>query len=216
MLERDPASEPLTIEARSFALIDECLPPPRKYSGDLWQVARRCIHTVGDPTIIDDLVLSEAALESGLAALAKGTTIITDTAMAREGITKRWTKGRSVRLFALSERASEADAKRMASTRLAAAIHSVAQELGGAILAIGNAPTALFALLDALDAGAPCPALIIGMPVGFVNAAQSKEALAKSRYPHFTLLGTRGGSALAAACVNALFSILTSREEEML
>lgn len=215
MLERDPANEPLAIEARSFALIDECIPEPRKYTGDLWQVARRVIHTVGDPTILDDLILSTAALECGVRALAKGATIITDTAMAREGITRRWTDGRSVRFLTLSQIACEEEAKRLRTTRLAAAIRCVTQDLGGAIFAIGNAPTALFALLDALNSGAPQPALIIGMPVGFVNAAQSKEALAKSPYPHFTLLGTRGGSAMAAACVNALFAIRKSREEEM-
>ncbi len=89
MTELDPAREPLTIEARSFALIDECVPTPRKYEGDLWQVARRCIHTVGDTGILDDLVLTEEALESGIRALANGATVITDTSMAREGITKR-------------------------------------------------------------------------------------------------------------------------------
>ncbi len=211
MTELDPARDPLAIEARSFALIDECVPTPRKYTGDLWQVARRCIHTVGDPGILDDLVLTEVALESGIRALANGTTIITDTAMAREGITKRWTAGRNVRVISLAEISVT---ELSGTTRSAAAIRRVAPELSGKLMVIGNAPTALLALLEALEEGAPPPALIIGMPVGFVNAAASKEMLARTRYPHFTLLGTRGGSALAAACVNALFAVLRGREED--
>jgi precorrin-8X/cobalt-precorrin-8 methylmutase len=83
----------------------------------------------------------------------------------------------------------------------------VAEMMEGAIVAIGNAPTALLTLLEELERGAPPPALIVGMPVGFVNAAQSKAMLARSPWPHFTLLGTKGGSAVAAACVNALAEI---------
>ena len=90
------------------------------------------------------------------------------------------------------------------TTRSRAGLESLAGQMSGHIMVIGNAPTALLGLLDVLDRGAPPPALIVGMPVGFVNAVQSKELLRRSPWPHFTLLGRKGGSAVAAACVNAL------------
>ena len=96
-------------------------------------------------------------------------------------------------------------------TRSRAGIAMIAGRLSGQIMVIGNAPTALLALLEALEQGAPAPALIVGMPVGFVNAAQSKELLRQSPWPHFTLLGRKGGSAVAAACVNALAELALAK-----
>lgn len=205
----DTAQSPKAIEERSFALIDAMLPPPRPFSGRLWEIARRCIHTSGDTTILADLRLSEQALNSGLAALRSGCTIYTDTRMVKDGLPLRRLAPLQCHTLALMELDGlEALAQEHGTTRAHAAVKSIQDQLGGQIVVIGNAPTALLCLLDCLKQGAPCPALIVGMPVGFVNAAQSKELLAQSSYPHFTLLGTRGGSALAACCVNAMAEML--------
>lgn len=203
----DPAATPEAIEARSFAIIDAELPEPRPFAGPLWEVARRCIHALGDTAILPDLRLDETALERGVAALRAGRPVFTDTRMAAAGLPARRMDRLGVEvtpLMALSGVAGQARA--WGVTRAAAGIRMIADRLAGAIVVIGNAPTALLSLLEALEGRTPAtgPALIVGMPVGFVNAAQSKELLAQSAWPHFTLLGRKGGSAAAAACVNAL------------
>lgn len=203
----DPSATPEAIEARSFAIIDAELPEPRPFAGPLWEVARRCIHALGDTAILPDLRLDATALERGVAALRAGRPLFTDTRMAAAGLPARRMDRLGVEvtpLMALSGVAGQARA--WGVTRAAAGIRMIADRLAGAIVVIGNAPTALLSLLEALEGRAPAtgPALIVGMPVGFVNAAQSKELLAQSPWPHFTLLGRKGGSAAAAACVNAL------------
>lgn len=203
----DPAATPEAIEARSFAIIDAELPEPRPFAGPLWEVARRCIHALGDTAILPDLRLDAAALERGVAALRAGRPVFTDTRMAAAGLPARRMDRLGVEvtpLMALSGVAGQARARGV--TRAAAGIRMISDRLAGALVVIGNAPTALLALLEALEGRTPAtgPALIVGMPVGFVNAAQSKELLAQSPWPHFTLLGRKGGSAAAAACVNAL------------
>lgn len=206
-LELDPAATPSAIEARSFAIIEAELPEPRPFAGPLWEVARRCIHALGDPAILPDLRLDASALERGVAALRQGCTIFTDTRMAAAGLPRRRMDRlgvETVPLMALPGLEQRATALGM--TQTACGIRMIGDQLAGAIVVIGNAPTALLALLDLLASRSPKegPALIVGMPVGFVNAAQSKELLAQSAWPHFTLLGRKGGSAAAAACVNAL------------
>lgn len=201
----DPAASPQDIEQRSFAIIDHELPEPRPFSGPLWQVARRCIHTLGDTDILKDLRLSTEGLDAGLAALRRGCVVYTDTRMAACGLPLRRLTPLNVTvepLMALPGLEETARARNI--TRARAGIEAVAAKAGGQIMVIGNAPTALLALLEALDKGAVPPALIVGMPVGFVNAAQSKALLHQSPWPHFTLLGRKGGSAVAAACINAL------------
>lgn len=203
----DPAATPEAIEARSFAIIDAELPEPRPFAGPLWEVARRCIHALGDTAILADLRLDATALERGVAALRAGRPLFTDTRMAAAGLPARRMDRLGVAaapLMALPGVAGQARA--WGVTRAAAGIRMIADRLAGALVVIGNAPTALLALLEALEGRTPetGPALIVGMPVGFVNAAQSKELLAQSPWPHFTLLGRKGGSAAAAACVNAL------------
>ena len=201
----DPAHTPATIEARSFAVIDAEIPEPRPFSGPLWQVARRCVHTLGDTEIVPDLRLSAQGLRNGLDALLRGCTVFTDTRMAAAGLPLRRLTPLGVSVTPImSLPGLDQLAKTRDTTRTRAGLELLAPRMGGQIVAIGNAPTALLGLLDALAAGAPVPALIIGMPVGFVNAAQSKALLHQSPWPHFTLLGRKGGSALAAACVNAL------------
>lgn len=208
----DPASRPEEIEARSFALIEAEVPEPRPFAGELWQVARRCVHTLGDTSVLADLRLSRKAAEAGIASLERGGLVYADTRMVAAGLPPRRLRPLGVNVVALPELPGlEGVAARRGVTRARAAVEAVAGELGGGIVVIGNAPTALLALLEVLKAGAPPPALIVGMPVGFVNAAQSKEMLAQSPWPHFTLLGRRGGSAVAAACVNALAEIALAR-----
>ncbi|MDR2745432.1 MAG: precorrin-8X methylmutase [Desulfovibrio sp.] len=211
-MEFDPAKTPEVIEARSFAIIEAEIPEPRPFTGDLWQVARRCVHTAGDTSIVADLRLSREGMQAGLAALERGCTVYTDTRMAAAGIPLRRMRPLGVSVTALPELPGlEESAARRGVTRARAAVEAVAGKLEGQIVVVGNAPTALLALLEALEAGAPPPSLIIGMPVGFVNAAQSKSLLAQSSWPYFTLLGRRGGSAVAAACVNALAELVLGR-----
>ncbi|MBR4741469.1 MAG: precorrin-8X methylmutase [Desulfovibrio sp.] len=201
------------IEAASFAIIDALIPEPRPFHGALWQIARRCIHTVGDPTIISDLRFSEQALEQGLMALQEKCTVYTDTKMAKEGISAWRIGALGVRVEPLMDLPNLAErAKERAVTKASLGIEEIAPKLAGQIVVIGNAPTALLTLLEVLAAGAPQPALIVGMPVGFVQAAEAKERLAQSQYAHFTLLGRRGGSALAACCINALAELLLAKQ----
>lgn len=219
----DPAATPADIEARSFAIIDAEIPEPRPFAGPLWEVARRCIHALGDTAIVRDLRLSATALERGVDALRRGCLIITDTRMAAAGLPARRMDRLGVTVRALMELPGvEELAAKGGMTRARAGIRLALRGPDGCAAAqtdgmtdapqrptlwvIGNAPTALLGLLEELETAPPdkAPALIVGMPVGFVNAAQSKERLAASGWPHFTLLGRKGGSAAAAACVNAL------------
>ena len=201
----DEAHSPADIEARSFAIIDEAIPEPRPFAGPLWQVARRCVHTLGDTDIVHDLRLNACALERGLAALRAGCTVFTDTRMAADGMPTRRLAPLGVTAVPLMALPGiEETARTQGITRSRAAMLDIASRWAGAIVVVGNAPTALLTLLDLVSQGTPPPALVVGMPVGFVNAAQSKVLLHESGLPHFTLLGNKGGSAVAAACVNAM------------
>ena len=211
-VELDPACTPQEIEARSFAIIDAEIPEPRPFSGGLWEVARRCVHTLGDTEIVADLRLSRDGLAAGVAALRRGCTGYTDTRMAAAGLPLRRLTPLGVTVTPLMGLPGlEEISRRRGVTRSRAGIEMIADRLAGQIMVIGNAPTALLALLEALNQGAPAPALVVGMPVGFVNAAQSKELLRQSPWPHFTLLGRKGGSAVAAACVNALAELALAK-----
>lgn len=210
----DSASTPETIEARSFAIIEAEAGEVRPFSGRAWLVARRLVHTCGDLSLLDALHLPDAAIEAGLSALKNGCPVFTDTEMARSGIPMRRLEPFGVSVSCLLTAASSGSAiaalaAEKGVTRSRAGLEALGSRLGGAIVAIGNAPTALLALLDYLESGGPPPALVIGMPVGFVNAAESKELLIKRwQQPSLVLRGRRGGSPLAAATVNALACIL--------
>ncbi len=215
-MELDKAKTPSEIERRSFEIIDNEIPEPRRYAGLLWDVARRCIHAAGDTSILENLVLEEQALENGLTALENGCTIYTDTRMLAAGLVPRRMDRLGVKvipLMDLPELSQTADL--MNSTRCRAGIHLIKNKLSQDIIAIGNAPTALLGLLDELavlsDPGQG-PALIVGMPVGFVNAELSKEFLHQSPWPKFILKGRRGGCAIAAAAINALADIALARK----
>jgi precorrin-8X/cobalt-precorrin-8 methylmutase len=173
---------------------------------DLADVAVRLIHACGMTDIVGDLVASPAAVKSGRAALEGGAPICCDSRMVANGITRKRLPANNDVICTL-DRAEVPDiARHIENTRSAAALDLWLPHLAGAVVAIGNAPTALFRLLEMLDTGAPKPAVILGFPVGFVGAIESKaELAANSRgIPYITLHGRRGGSAIAAAAVNAL------------
>jgi precorrin-8X/cobalt-precorrin-8 methylmutase len=173
---------------------------------DLEKLAVRVIHACGMTDIVDDLLFSSGAGTAGRAALAAGAPILCDARMVAEGITRSRLAGGNRVICTLNEPSVPERARAMNNTRSAAALELWRPELAGSIVVIGNAPTALFHLLDMLDDGAPKPALIIGFPVGFVGAAESKAMLAQDNrgVPFVALRGRRGGSAMAAAAVNAL------------
>lgn len=175
---------------------------------DLEKLAVRVIHACGMVDVVYDLRFSEGAGAAGRAALAAGAPILCDARMVAEGITRaRLPAGNRV-LCTLNAPEVPDLARQLGNTRSAAALELWRPHLAGSIVAIGNAPTALFHLLDMIDAGAPRPALILGFPVGFIGAVESKALLADDSrgVPYVALLGRRGGSAMAAAAVNALAS----------
>jgi precorrin-8X/cobalt-precorrin-8 methylmutase len=170
------------------------------------RVAVRVIHACGMVEVARDLAFSPGAAEAARGALRAGAPIFCDARMVAEGVSRaRLPKANDV-ICTLSDPSTPELAARLGTTRTAAAIELWAPRLGGSVVAIGNAPTALFRLLEMIAAGAPKPAAIIGMPVGFVGAAESKEALIESGLPALVVRGRKGGSAMAAAAVNALAS----------
>ncbi len=210
MIVLDSAQTPQSIEDRSFSIIDDEVPQPRPYVGALWEIARRMIHTTGDVSLIDDICLSEKAMHAGIQALRAGCTIFTDTEMARCGMVMRRLAPLGVRVQCILQGEGVQEyAAAQQCTRSKAGIWHIKEQLAENILAIGNAPTALLAVLELLDTqNSDCnitpPALIVGMPVGFVNASESKELLAQSEYVHMTVRGRKGGSPLVASVINAL------------
>ncbi|SIT47105.1 Precorrin-8X methylmutase [Paraburkholderia piptadeniae] len=175
---------------------------------DLEKLAVRVIHACGMVDIVGDLRFSEGAGRAGRNALANGAPILCDARMVAEGITRARLPARNEVICTLADPRVPTLARELDNTRSAVALELWRPQLEGSVVAIGNAPTSLFYLLDMLDAGAPRPALILGFPVGFVGAAESKAMLAADSrgVPFVVVQGRRGGSAIAAAAVNALAS----------
>jgi precorrin isomerase len=193
------------IYRQSFATIRaeanlDCLP------ADFHSVAVRTIHACGMIDIVADLDYSIDAVRVGRSALAAGAPILCDARMVADGVTRKRLPADNRVICTLPDERVVALAAQLENTRSAAALELWLPHLAGAVVAIGNAPTALFRLLEMLDEGAPKPALILGFPVGFVGAVESKAALAADSrgIPFLTIHGRRGGSAMAAAAVNAL------------
>jgi precorrin-8X/cobalt-precorrin-8 methylmutase len=177
-----------------------------RFTAEEERVAVRIIHACGMVEAAADIVFSQGAALTAIAALKRGAPILCDARMVAEGVTRaRLPAGNDV-VCTLGDAAVPELAARLGTTRSAAALDLWLPRLAGAVVAIGNAPTALFRLLEMLAAGAPKPAAIIGMPVGFVGAAESKEALLASGLTALVVRGRKGGSAMAAAAVNALAS----------
>ncbi|MFD2230069.1 precorrin-8X methylmutase [Alkalimarinus sediminis] len=196
--------DPHAIEVESFRQI-RALTNLSALTADEAQVAMRLIHTCGDPSLIDDIFLSEHAVSSGLKAAVNKSLVLCDVEMVKQGLTRRFQESQ-VLCFLNDERVPEL-AKAKGETRSMAALELWQPHLKDSVVIIGNAPTALFRLLEMIAAGADKPALIIGMPVGFVGAAESKEALIEAtdtmNLNVMSLKGRRGGSALSASAWNA-------------
>ncbi len=198
-------TNPKRIEQKSFKQI-RALTSLDGLSQEQQQVVMRIVHSVGLPDVANHVRFSSQACESGLAAIEAKATILCDVEMVKQGITKRMIEREPV-CYLNDERAMTL-AKQTAETRSMAALELWREQLAGSIVVIGNAPTALFRLLEMLKTGCDKPALIIGMPVGFVGAAGSKDALWNDHgmlgVECITLLGKQGGSAVSSATCNAL------------
>lgn len=175
------------------------------FDSDVSTVVVRMIHACGQTDLTRDVVATPGVVRAARGALEAGAPILCDASMVASGITRKRLPADNEVLCHLSEPGLAALAEEMGTTRTAAALQFWLPRLEGAVVAIGNAPTALFALLDMIDEGAPRPAAIVGAPVGFVGAAESCEALAaRTDLEFITVTGRRGGSAITAAAVNAL------------
>lgn len=195
---------PMDIEKRSFELITEQL-GNRIFDPENEPIIKRAIHTTADFEYADNLVFSKNAVAKGITALRNGCDIVTDTQMAKAGINKTilGTLGGTVHCFMSDESVAE-EARQRGITRAIVSMERAAKLPNSCIFAIGNAPTALIALHNLLEAGKLRPALIIGVPVGFVNVVESKELIIGSEVPYIVARGRKGGSNVAAAICNAL------------
>ena len=196
--------KPMDIETRSFAIITELL-GDRRLDPENEAVIKRVIHTAADLDYADNLVFSPHAVQRGIEALRGGCDIVTDTQMARAGINKTILEklGGTVHCF-MSDPDVAAEAKARGITRAIVSMERAAALSKPCIFAIGNAPTALISLHAQIGAGSLRPALIIGVPVGFVNVVESKELILGLEVPHIVARGRKGGSNVAAAICNAL------------
>ena len=206
----DPAAygylrDPQAIYDKSFAIVREEA-DFSQLPESLHDVAVRLIHACGMTDLPSDLAWGRDPAAAGSAALRRGAPILVDVMMVRHGIIDRVLPAGNQIICTLNTFGVEKTAKQRGDTRSAVAVEKWREDMAGAVVCIGNAPTALFRLLEMLGTGAPKPAVILGFPVGFVGAAESKQALIDGAgdIPYLTLRGRRGGSAIAAAAVNAL------------
>jgi precorrin-8X/cobalt-precorrin-8 methylmutase len=196
--------KPCEIEKRSFEIID-AESGSHDFVPAAWSIVRRMIHTSADFEYIESVRMHSRAIEAGVAAIRQGRTIFCDTNMLRTGI-----RSRDLEKFGATAQSLMADSQiaRIASqsgaTRAKVAVDAVIDQMAGGIYAVGNAPTALLRLIELIQQGRACPALVIGLPVGFVNAAESKAVLLEVDIPYITNVGRKGGSNVAASVVNAL------------
>jgi len=197
--------DPAAIYTESFARV-RAAAKTDGLTPKIGDVAVRLIHACGMPDIVDDLDYSPDVVDAAVGALLARRPIFCDCEMVASGITRRFLPQDNNVIVTLNDPQTRMLAAERQTTRSAAAIDLWGAELAGAIVAIGNAPTALFHLLERIGDGGPVPAVILGFPVGFVGAAESKQALAENNFgvPFLAVHGTRGGSALAAAALNAL------------
>ena len=203
----------MDIERRSFEIIAEEL-GDRKIDPEYDLLVRRVIHTTADFDYYDNLTFSEHAMKKLMEAIACGADIVTDTTMAQAGINKRALAkfGGQVHCFIGDADVAE-EAKARGVTRSLVSMEKAARLDGPLVFAIGNAPTALFSICDLVRAGKLKPAIIIGVPVGFVNVIEAKEDVMRLPTPYIVARGRKGGSNVAAAIVNAALYQLSEREE---
>jgi precorrin-8X/cobalt-precorrin-8 methylmutase len=193
------------IYERSFAII-RAEADLSRFSADEADISVRMIHACGVVELAANIVFGKNLVAAARGALNRGAPILCDAEMVARGITRVRLPAANEVISTLNDPRTAALAARLGTTRSAAALDLWSERLGGAVVAIGNAPTALFRLLELIDAGAPRPAAILGIPVGFVGAAEAKDALAADPrgVPFLTVRGRMGGSAMTAAAVNAL------------
>ncbi|MFE0460661.1 precorrin-8X methylmutase [Kitasatospora sp. NPDC058965] len=175
---------------------------------DVAQVAVRMIHACGMTDLVADLLWTPNVVADARAALRAGAPILCDVSMVASGVTRKRLPADNEVVCTLSDPRVPGLAAELGTTRSAAAMELWRDRLAGSVVAVGNAPTSLFRLLEMIEAGAPRPAAVIGVPVGFVGAAESKQALAEhpAGLEHLVVRGRRGGSAIAAAALNAIAS----------
>ncbi|HEY3373906.1 MAG TPA: precorrin-8X methylmutase [Candidatus Aquicultor sp.] len=203
--------EPRQIEEESFRII-EGLVDLRALSEVERAVVTRMIHASGDVQLLSAIDISDGAIDAGVRAIREPCAIITDVQMAATGISTALAKVYNNEVLCkVNDPEVITEAETLKKTRSAVGIRSRANHIANGIVVIGNAPTALFELLSMVQEGFEKPALVIGTPVGFVGAAESKEALRASGLPYITVRGTRGGSALAVAAANAVLKLATQR-----
>ncbi|WP_418790317.1 precorrin-8X methylmutase [Phosphitispora sp. TUW77] len=200
--------DPRAIEDTSMDIIEQCVPWIKELPEGEMQIVRRIIHTTGDPDIAKLVKIHPEAVASGLQAMRQGKPIFTDVQMLRSGISSIQLEQFGIETMCLiKDPEIAAEAKRTGKTRAMIAMAKAAPGLDGAIIAIGNAPTALFELCEMVRRGELRPALVVGTPVGFVGAKESKEVLVETPVPYITVTGTRGGSTIAVAALNALLKL---------
>ncbi len=206
-------TSPEAIEPQSLEIVARLIPGLRNMSQDKQAIVKRVVHASGDPQIAHLVKFSPSAIASGINSILAGSPVFTDVQMVATGINSHLAEACGCPVScAMDETSNQKRAKEPNITRAAAAMHYLGKKLNGAIVAIGNAPTALLSLLELIDNDGIKPALIIGMPVGFVQAKESKEELIKRDVPYITIVGTRGGSATAVATVNALLKMAVEKK----
>jgi precorrin-8X/cobalt-precorrin-8 methylmutase len=193
------------IEKQSMLVIESLLPTGMDANDR--EVTKRIIHASGDPTIAHLIKFSEGATKEGMRAIAEGRPIYTDVRMAAAGINRKLSDSFACHVHCALDEFTPGESSPEAGTRSASAMLSLGTRLNNSIVAVGNAPTALLALVDMVRKNGISPALVVGMPVGFIMARESKIELTKLTVPYITISGTRGGSALAAASINALLRL---------
>jgi precorrin-8X/cobalt-precorrin-8 methylmutase len=204
---------PDEIDRESLKMVQASLPTSLALAPQEHYVLCRIVRAEGDPGIAESVRFSDGAVERGLEALRAGHPVVTDVRMVEMGISKALLRRQGVTTHCMIDAPQVAErAQREGTTRSVAAVRELAPLMNGAIVAVGNAPTALLALLDLVDAGEVAPALVLGMPVGFVACAESKDELVQRDVPHIAITGRRGGSSAAAATVNALLDLLGAQE----
>lgn len=205
---------PAEIEARSMEIITAEL-GKRSFPEDIFPVVKRVIHTTADFDYAENLHFSPQAVEKGAAAIRSGAVIVTDTQMARSGVNKRVLgKFGGEALCFMSDPDVAAEAKERGVTRATVSMERAAQLKRPLILALGNAPTALVRACELIEEGQLTPALVVGVPVGFVNVVESKELLMATDVPHIVARGRKGGSNVAAAICNAMLYLASGNQRE--
>lgn len=205
MPEFDYVRDGAEIYRRSFATI-RAEADLSRFPADVARVVVRMIHSCGMTDLPADVGFSDGVVRAARGALLAGAPVLCDAQMVASGITRRRLPAGNEVICTLGDPAVPSLAARLGTTRSAAALDLWLPRLGGAVVAIGNAPTALFRLLELVAGGAPAPAAVLGIPVGFIGAAESKAALAASGLEYLAVHGRRGGSAMTVAAVNAIAS----------